>query len=65
MGHPLKGALGASQNLMLAAAAWNLKKWINESSFCLYFARILSTLVNNLRVGLDLNLKSKCLSQGF
>lgn len=61
----LKGALGASQNLMLAAAAWNLKKWINGSSFCLNFARILSTLVNNLRVGLDLNLQPKCLSRGF
>ncbi|WPJ95134.1 IS5 family transposase [Coraliomargarita algicola] len=26
----LKGALGAELNLGLAAAAWNLKKWINE-----------------------------------
>jgi len=24
----LKGALGASQNVMLAAAAWNLRKWV-------------------------------------
>jgi IS5 family transposase len=61
----LKGALGASQNLMLAAAAWNLKKWINESSFCLNFARFCRTLVNALRAGLDLNLQPQCLSGGF
>jgi len=61
----LKGALGASQNLMLAAAAWNLKKWINESSFCLNFARLFRTLVNALRAGLDPNLQPKCLSGGF
>ena len=31
----LKGALGAELNLGLAAAAWNLKKWINELLFAL------------------------------
>jgi len=29
----LKGALGAGLNLGLAAAAWNIKKWINELLF--------------------------------
>lgn len=29
----LKGALGAGVNLMLAAAAWNVKKWLNELLF--------------------------------
>lgn len=37
----LKGALGASQNLLLAAAAWNLRKWI---LFALVF-----NLIQNLR----------------
>lgn len=37
----LKGALGASQNLLLAAAAWNLRKWI---LFALVF-----DLIQNLR----------------
>ena len=31
----LKGAEGAGLNLGLAAAAWNLKKWINELLFAL------------------------------
>lgn len=31
----LKGAIGAELNLTLAAAAWNLKKWINELLFVL------------------------------
>jgi IS5 family transposase len=61
----LKGALGASQNLMLAAAAWNLKKWINESSFCLNFARLFRTLVDSFRAGLDLKLQPQCHSGGF
>jgi transposase, IS5 family len=58
----LKGALGASQNLMLAAAAWNLKKWINGSSFCPDIARLLRTLVDTLRAGFDLNhpIKTPC-----
>jgi len=33
----LKGALGADLNLGLAAAAWNIKKWINELLFALIF----------------------------
>lgn len=37
----LKGTMGASINLGLAAAAWNLKKWINESSFWRFFTRLL------------------------
>ena len=32
----LKGAEGAGQNLALAAAAWNLKKWINELLWALF-----------------------------
>jgi IS5 family transposase len=31
----LKGAEGAGLNLELAAAAWNLKKWLNEFLFVL------------------------------
>jgi IS5 family transposase len=55
----LKGALGAFQNLMLAAAAYpyNLKKWINESSFCPNFARLFRTFVDVIRTGLGLNLQ--------
>jgi IS5 family transposase len=30
----LKGLLGDSLNLLMAAAAFNLKKWINQSIFC-------------------------------
>jgi len=33
----LKGARGAGLNLALAAAAWNLKKWIKELLYCLIF----------------------------
>ena len=33
----LKGAEGAGLNLCLAAAAWNLKKWINELLFAFIF----------------------------
>ena len=33
----LKGASGAGLNLALAAAAWNLKKWINELLFAFIF----------------------------
>lgn len=33
----LKGALGSGINLGLAAAAWNLKKWINELIFAVIF----------------------------
>lgn len=29
----LKGAIGVELNLTLAAAAWNIKKWINELLF--------------------------------
>ncbi len=31
----LKGAEGAGLNLALAAAAWNIKKWINDLIFAL------------------------------
>lgn len=31
----LKGAEGAGLNLALAAAAWNIKKWVNELTFAL------------------------------
>lgn len=43
----LKGARGASQNLMLAAAAWNLKKWINESSFYTFLLNLWQWLLNH------------------
>jgi hypothetical protein len=33
----LKGASGAGLNLGLAAAAWNLKKWINKLLFAFIF----------------------------
>ena len=52
----LKGAQGAGLNLGLAAAAWNLKKWINELLFVFivdylylltdfYVCELLSTII--------------------
>ena len=35
MRNRLKGSVGDSVNLMLAAAAWNLRKWMREVLFCL------------------------------
>ena len=55
----LKGAEGAGLNLGLAAAAWNIKKWINE----LLFALIL--WLQRKKFQLDLfPQKQKCLSLG-
>jgi hypothetical protein len=39
----LRGAIGSSQNLLLAAAAWNFRKWMRESIFGRIFA-LLRTL---------------------
>ena len=44
----LKGFLGDQLNLMLAAAAWNFRKWMREiSSFCLPFFRLLFASIYN------------------
>lgn len=41
----LKGTKGASLNLAMAAAAWNLKLWINESIFWRLFTRLLEKVL--------------------
>jgi IS5 family transposase len=38
----LRGAIGSSQNLLLAAAAWNFRKWMRESIFGRIFALLRS-----------------------
>jgi len=44
----LKGVEGAGLNLCLAAAAWNLKKWINEVLFYLIFQLNRRNYISNI-----------------
>lgn len=44
----LKGFLGDQINLMLAASAWNLRKWMRDSlSFCLFFLHLFTQPFNS------------------
>jgi len=37
----LKGTIGDQINLLLAASAWNLKKWMNSLSFFRFCLRLI------------------------